>query len=75
VQLDLQEFLQRDVSLLPLNMLRREAAGRAAAPGLLAGIARAELRLAVTSFPLADAARALDWIATRGHGGRAVLTA
>jgi NADPH2:quinone reductase len=73
--LDLPELLLRDVALLPLNMIRREAAGRACAPGLLQQIERGELRLAVTTFPLADAARALDWIATRGHAGRAVLTA
>jgi len=31
IQLDVPELLQRDVALLPLNMLRREAAGRDAA--------------------------------------------
>lgn len=72
-ELDLPELLQRDVALLPLNMLRRENAGRAAAPELLRRIAARELQLAVTEFPLAQAARALDWIATRGHAGRAVL--
>lgn len=70
---DLPELMQRDVALLPLNMYRREAAGRAAAPQLLARIADGRLKLAVTEFPLAEAARALEWIATRGHAGRAVL--
>ncbi|GAB3767326.1 zinc-binding dehydrogenase [Ramlibacter monticola] len=74
-QLDLPELLQRDVALLPLNMLRREAAGRAAAPRLLQMLERGELQLAVTTFPLEEAARALEWIAMRGHAGRAVLTA
>jgi NADPH2:quinone reductase len=74
-QLDLPELLQRDVALLPLNMLRREAAGRAAAPRLLQMLERGELQLAVTTFPLEEAARALEWIAMRGHDGRAVLTA
>ena len=73
--LDLPELLLRDVALLPLNMLRREAAGRACAPALLQQIERGVLQLAVTTFPLAEAPRALEWIATRGHGGRAVLTA
>jgi NADPH2:quinone reductase len=73
--LNLPELLQRDVRLLPLNMLRREAAGRAAAPGLLERIAQGRLELAVQEFPLADAAGALAWITTRGHGGRAVLVA
>ena len=71
--LDLPLFLQRDVALLPLNMFRREAAGRAAAPGLLERLADGRLRLEVTEFALDDAERAMDWIATRGHRGRAVL--
>jgi NADPH2:quinone reductase len=71
--MDLPELLQRDVSLLPLNMLRREAQGRAAAAELLERIGDGRLRLAVTEFALQDAARALEWIAMRGHGGRAVL--
>jgi NADPH2:quinone reductase len=72
---DLPELLQRDVTLLPLNMLRREAAGRAAAAGLLERIGDGRLQLDVTEFPLDQAARALAWIATRGHRGRAVLMA
>jgi len=74
VQLDLPELLQRDIALLPLNMFRREAVGRAAAPALLERLAQGRLRLAVQEFPLADAARAMEWIAQRGHHGRAVLT-
>jgi len=73
LQLDIAHFLQRDVSLLPLNMFRREAAGRAAAPELLARLADGRLHLDVQSFALADAAIAIDWIAQRGHRGRAVL--
>ena len=71
--IDIARFLQRDVSLLPLNMFRREASGRAAAPELLARIADGRLQLQVQPFPLADAAKALDWITQRGHRGRAVL--
>jgi NADPH2:quinone reductase len=74
-QLDLPELLQRDIALLPLNIIRREAAARAAAPHLLQRIAEGRLQLAVREFPLAQAAQAMEWIATRGHGGRAVLTA
>ncbi|MDN8612565.1 quinone oxidoreductase family protein [Variovorax ginsengisoli] len=73
--LDLAHFLQRDVALLPLNMFRRDAAGRAAAPELLARLADGRLRLDVQPFALEDAAAALDWIAQRGHRGRAVLVA
>lgn len=71
--LDLAHFLQRDVALLPLNMFRREAAGRAAAPQLLERLADGRLRLDTQSFALEEAAAAMDWIAQRGHRGRAVL--
>ena len=73
LSLDIAHFLQRDVALLPLNMFRREAEGRAAAPELLARLADGRLHLEVRPFALADAAAALDWIAQRGHRGRAVL--
>ena len=73
LSLDIAHFLQRDVALLPLNMFRREAEGRAAAPELLARLADGRLHLDVRPFALADAAAALDWIAQRGHRGRAVL--
>ena len=73
LHLDIAHFLQRDVALLPLNMFRREAAGRAAAPELLARLADGRLHLDVQPFALTDAALALDWIARRGHRGRAVL--
>lgn len=73
VTLDLPELLQRDVALLPLNMLRRDAAGRAAAPELLARLGDGRLQLEVTPFALHEAGAALDWITQRGHRGRAVL--
>jgi NADPH2:quinone reductase len=71
--LNIAHFLQRDVALLPLNMFRREAAGRAAVPQLLARLADGRLRLQVQRFALGEAAAALEWIAQRGHRGRAVL--
>jgi len=71
--LDIAHFLQRDVSLLPLNMFRRESAGRAAAPELLARLADGRLKLDVQPFALEDAAKAMEWISQRGHRGRAVL--
>ena len=73
LSLDLAHFLQRDVMLLPLNMLRREAAGRAVTSELLDRLADGRLQLEVTTFALAEAAAALDWITQRGHRGRAVL--
>ncbi len=74
VELDLAELMQRDIRLLPLNMLRREAEARAAAPELLARLADGRLHLALRSFALSQAAEAMAWIAERGHRGRAVLT-
>ena len=71
--LDLPQWLQRDVALLPLNMLRREGAGRAAVPELLRRLGDGRLRLEVTPFALRDAGAALAWITQRGHRGRAVL--
>ena len=73
VSLDLPTLLQRDVALLPLNMMRREAAGRAAVPELLQRLGDGRLRLDVTTFALREAGAALEWIAQRGHRGRAVL--
>ena len=74
VELDLAELMQRDLRLLPLNMLRREAEARAAAPELLSRLADGRLRLALRTFPLSQAAEAMAWVAERGHRGRAVLT-
>ena len=74
VKLDLAELMQRDIRLLPLNMLRREAEARAAAPELLARLADGRLRLSLRLFALLQAAEAMAWIAQRGHRGRAVLT-
>ena len=73
VELDLPTFMQRDVSIHPLNMIRRDPDGRAVAPELLARLADGRLSLDVTSFPLANAADAMDWIVQSGHSGRAVL--
>ena len=73
--ISLPELLQRDIALLPLNIIRREAAARAAAPELLQRIADGRLQLAVREFPLAQAAEAMQWLTTRGHRARAVLTA
>ena len=74
VELDLAELMQRDIRLLPLNMLRREAEARAAAPELLARLADGRLTLPLRSFALSQTAEAMAWIAERGHRGRAVLT-
>jgi len=74
VELDLAELMQRDVRLLPLNMLRRAAEAHAAVPEILARLADGRLSLALRPFALAQAVEAMAWIAQRGHRGRAVLT-
>jgi NADPH2:quinone reductase len=73
IELDLAELMQRDLRLLPLNMLRREAEARAAAPELLSRLADGRLQLALRTFWLSQAAEAMAWVAERGHRGRAVL--
>lgn len=73
VGLSLPLLMQRDVRLLPLNMYRREAQGRAAAPQLLELLREGTLTLATQRFALEQAVQALAWIAQRGHRGRAVL--
>ena len=73
VTLELPELMQRDVSLLPLNMMRREGAGRTTVPGLLERLADGRLSLPVRRFAMRDAAEAMAWITERGHRGRAVL--
>ena len=75
VALDLATLMQRDVRLLPLNMLRRAAEARAAVPELLARLGDGRLRLTLRPFALEQAAEAMNWIAQRGHRGRAVLVA
>jgi len=54
-------------------MMRRDAAGRAAVPELLARLVDGRLSLDVKTFALHEAGAALAWIAQRGHRGRAVL--
>jgi len=73
IEIDLPTFMQRDVSIHPLNMISRDPDGRAVAPDLLARLADGRLSLDVAAFPLADAAAAMDWIVQSGHTGRAVL--
>ncbi|WP_432875343.1 quinone oxidoreductase family protein [Kribbella sp. CA-245084] len=71
--LDLPAWLLDDVALLPVNMIRRDAAALEYAPLLAELLAKGELTLEVQSFPLADAAKALQLLATGGLRGRAVL--
>ncbi|CAN5729809.1 NADPH:quinone oxidoreductase family protein [soil metagenome] len=72
-ELDLPTFIQRDVSVHPLNMVRREAAARADVDELFARLADGRIGVDVTTFPLDEAAAALDWLESPDHRGRAVL--
>lgn len=73
VRLDLPNWLLQDVALLPVNMIRREAAARERAPWLLELLTTGDLTLEVERFGLAEAAEALRRLATGGLRGRAVL--
>ena len=75
LELDLsRDLIQRDVSLLPVNMLRRQRAAREAAEALLPRLARGELTLPVTRYPLAEAPAALAALARGRVTGRLALT-
>jgi NADPH:quinone reductase len=73
VGLHLPNWLLDDVALLPVNMIRRDAAARRHLPMLADLLVRGELVLRVESFRLEDAPRALELLATGGLRGRAVL--
>jgi len=62
-----------DVALLPVNMIRREAAALEYAPLLAELLAKGELQLEVQSFAMDEAAQALHLLATGGLRGRAVI--
>ena len=71
--LDVPSWLLDDVALLPVNMIRREAAALEYAPLLAELLAKGELTLEVQSFALDEAAKALHLLATGGLRGRAVI--
>jgi NADPH:quinone reductase len=72
-ELDLPSWLLDDVSLLPVNMIRRERRAREIASELVELLADGALRPAVEQFPLADAARALELLRAGRVRGRPVL--
>jgi len=71
--LDVPAWLLDDVALLPVNMIRREAAALDYAPLLAKLLAKGELTLSVQSFAMDEAAEALRLLATGGLRGRAVI--
>lgn len=73
VSLDLPTFVQRDVSLLPLNMVNRAPAVRAMADELLGRLADGRVRLGVRTIAFEEASTAFGEVARRGGGGRLVI--
>ena len=71
--LDLPNWLLDDVALLPMNMIRRERAARAAMPALAAQLASGTLHLEVERFGLDEVADVLGRLSTGRLRGRAVL--
>lgn len=71
--LDLAELMLRDVALLPLNMVRREAAARARAPELLEKLSDGRLRLAVEAHAFEEGPMLLQQLGRRRGGARPVL--
>lgn len=70
---DLPNWLLQDVGLLPVNMIRREAAARTLAEELVALLLTGEVQIHVERFPFGDAARALELLGAGKLRGRAVL--
>ncbi len=73
LRLDLPQLMLSDVALLPLNMVRREAAARQLAPELLARLADGRLQLRVEKFPLTEGIRLLPGLGAHRPAGRPVL--
>lgn len=71
--LDLAELMLRDVSLMPLNMVRREAAARARAPELLGRLADGRLQLSIETYAFEEGPRVLTELNRRRGRGRPVL--
>ena len=73
VELDLPALMRHDVTLLPLNMIRRAPAAFRLADELLPRLSRGELRLGITPYDLADVETVWANLAARRVHGRAVL--
>lgn len=71
--LDLPGWLLEDVALLPVNMMRRQAASARRTRELAPLVASGGLRIAVESYPLDDAPLAVARMRAGGVGGRVVL--
>jgi NADPH:quinone reductase len=73
LRVGLPQLMLGDVALLPLNMVRREAAARQLAPELLARLADGRLQFAFEELPFAEGATLLPSLDTRRGVGRPVL--
>lgn len=71
--LDLPNWLLGDVSVLPVNMLRRATEGDAAVADLVRLLVAGELRVAVETFAMSDGAAAVDRLTSGEMRGKAVL--
>lgn len=73
LELDLPNWLLRDVALLPVNMMRRTDRQAELAPAMMDRLVAGDLVLAVQRFPLTDIARALQSMREGRVAGRAVV--
>ncbi len=71
--LDVPAWLVADVAILPVNGLRRSGAAAACSTALARDLVEGSLHLAITSYPMSDAARAMADLAAGRVRGRAVL--
>jgi NADPH2:quinone reductase len=71
--LDLPNWLLGDVSVLPVNLLRRAGEGDAVVDELTRLLVAGELVVALEAFPMSDVAGALDRLTTGRVNGKAVL--
>jgi NADPH2:quinone reductase len=65
--------MQRDVRLLPLNMIRRERRACSVADDLLELLRLGRLRLPVSTFPLREIVRALEALGSGAVRGRVAV--
>jgi NADPH2:quinone reductase len=70
---EVPSWIMSDVTVVPVNMLRRESSARAAAPELARLLSVGELTLAVTEYPATEAAQALSDVTHGEVEGRAVI--
>ncbi len=73
VTLDLPTLMERDVSLLPLNLFRRPSRTREAAATVLGLLRDGDLHLPLTRFRLEELASAVESLANGETVGRVVL--